>query len=512
MLRPAPVLMTGQSRGSRLDGGFEFAGVWDRTAVPESDLTDLSMWEAAALLRRGKVSASELLDAYLDRVDRWDGVYMAFNLVMRESAVLRARQLDDQDPVGILHGLPMGIKDNFYTRDVLTTANSHVFAGFVPDHDATVVARLRGSGAVLLGKTQMGPLATTRALTPDGDITTVNAWAPADPTVSPGGSSSGSATAVAARMAGSSIATQTGGSITNPALAQGLTGLKPTMGRVSLHGVIPLTHTRDHPGPIARDARDAAMVLQTIAGPDSSDARTLGLPSVPDYLTAATPVMQRRRPAMRWPTRLGVPPGWADAGSTRRRRARRLFLSELERLGVRIIIMEPPPRWDELTSRSFNAVRLAERSELYLDILRKDVRLFGVALPSWINGLLISGDEYLKGQRARVALLRLTIEQVFDRCDLVVQDSPIPFDMVGLPLISFPIGHSESSLRVLPEGVIVGGPPFGEERLLALAAAWQEVTDWHRRHPADPEVGVPEGGNGSRRGRLQPELVADSSE
>ena len=131
---------------------------------------------------------------------------------------------------------------------------------------------------MILGKTQMGTLATTRATTPDGEVTTVNAWTPDAPAYDPGGSSSGSATATAGRLACSSIGTQTGGSITSPSNQQGLTGLKPTMGRTSLYGVIPLTYSRDNAGPLARDALDAAIMTQVMAGPDPKDPRTQGLP------------------------------------------------------------------------------------------------------------------------------------------------------------------------------------------------------------------------------------------
>jgi Asp-tRNA(Asn)/Glu-tRNA(Gln) amidotransferase A subunit family amidase len=483
-VRPEAVLASRASAGGR-PAGLD-ALLSTLVARPTEDPTDLSIWEAVRQMRDRRLSPSELLRAYLDRVDRWDDTYLAYNLVLVESATSRARNLDDQIPTGLLHGIPLGIKDNFYTEGILTTANSHVFRDFVPEFDATVVRKLKEAGGIVLGKTQMGPLATTRALTPDGEITTVNAWAPSDPRVSPGGSSSGSATAVAARLAGASMGTQTGGSITTPAMLQGLTGLKPTMGRVSLHGVIPLTHTRDHPGPIARDATDAALLLQTTAGPDPGDFRTLGLPPVPDYLAAVAPVRRRGRTVIQWPTRIGVPQGWIEEGGPALRVSRERFLEELGRLDVEIRELKLPPRWEELTSHSFNAVRLAERSELFLDVLRADVRLFGVALSSWINGLLIHGDEYLKGQRARVALLRLTLEEVFRECELVIQSDAIPFDMIGLPLITFPIGQAGAGGNQLPTGVLVGGLPFGEERLLALAAAWQSATDWHLMRPPEP--------------------------
>jgi Asp-tRNA(Asn)/Glu-tRNA(Gln) amidotransferase A subunit family amidase len=476
---------------------------------------DFPAWELGALIRDGTLTPSEVVGGALERIRRWDPVYRAFNTVLAEAAEARGRALDGARPSGFLHGVPLAVKDNFYTAGVRTTANSWIFQYFVPERDATAVARLQESGGVVLGKTQMGPLATTRALTPDGEITTVSAWAPGDPSVSPGGSSSGSATAVAGRLATSSIGTQTGGSITVPSLAQGLTGLKPTMGRVSLRGVIPLSYTRDHPGPLARDARDAALLLQVMAGADPGDPRTLGLPPVPDYLLAATPMTAHGRPSLRWPTRIGVLPGWAD-GSGEGARARRAFLSTMEECGARLVQVTPPPAFDELTSFAFNNVRLPERSEPFLGYLRRDVRLFGVALSSWINGLLLSADEYLKGQRAKLALLRVVLDDLLRDCDVVVQNGHVPFDMIGLPLIALPVGvRSGGDGVTLPDGILLGGLPFGEERLLAVGAAWQSVTDWHTRRPPDPapadEARLIRGG-ADFRGRLDVEEVAGLSE
>ncbi|TVP43142.1 MAG: amidase, partial [Gemmatimonadales bacterium] len=341
---------------------------------------------------------------------------------------------------------------------------------------------------------------------------------------SPGGSSSGSATGVAARMVTTAVGTQTGGSITVPASSQGLTGLKPTMGRVSLRGVIPLTYTRDHPGPIARDARDAALMLQVMAGPDPADPRTLGLPPVPDYLTAATPVPGPAHgdgppgATIRWPTRLGIPPGWADVDGPAGERRRR-FLASMEEGGVTVVDVPPPTGWAELSSGIFNAGRLPERSEPFLPWLRQDVRLFGVTLSSWIQGLLLSGDEYVKAQRGRLALLRLALDSVFHQCDAVVQGNHVPFDMIGLPLVTFPIGFREAGEGgggfggALPEGILVGAPPFGEERLLSLAALWQARSGHHLRRPSDPAAGdsgrPPASG---ARGRLELEEVASLSQ
>lgn len=525
--RPFPLeaMGTGASlpRRSRLPGEADF---WARLPEPGSQgaaLEDLSAWEAGALLRRREVTSRELVEACLERIRRWDSVYQAFNALTEEEALRQADALDrgrggatgrgGPSVEGLLHGIPLAIKDNFYTRGVATTANSHIFRDFVPEWTATAVVRLQEEGGVMLGKTQMGPLATTRALTPDGEITTLNAWAPGDASVNPGGSSSGSATATASRMALSSIGTQTGGSITAPALAQGLTGLKPTMGRVSLRGVIPLTYSRDHVGPLARDARDAALLLQAMAGPDPADPRTQGLPAVPDYLAAVSPWPGLGAGRLPWATRIGVMPGWAD-GNGAEAGLRRDFLREMEEAGADLVPVDPGERWRELSSGEMNSVRLPERSEPFLEWLREDVRLFGVSLSSWIQGLLLSGDEFVKGQRARHALLRLTLDRIFDRCDVVLLESHLAFDQTGLPLVALPVGFTaEAGGRRHPQGILVGGAPFGEERLLALAHTWQERTDHHRQRPPDPEAGDEARYRGrAPRGRLDVEAVAELSQ
>ncbi|WP_419167317.1 amidase [Candidatus Palauibacter sp.] len=499
-----------------------------------TDLTELTLVEAARLMRGRDVSAVELVEAYLRRIGRWDPRYQAFNTVVSEAALDAARMADRTRGSGPLTGVPLAIKDNFFTAGVRTTANSFIFEGFVPDFDATAWARLRDAGAILLGKTQMGPLATTAASTPTGERTTANAWAPHHEDVSPSGSSSGSATAVAARMAASSTGTQTGGSITNPSNAQGLTGIKPTMGRVSLYGVLPLTYTRDHPGPLARDAVDAAAMLQVMAGPDPLDPRSLGLPPVPDYIGAVRDGGGDGRPLVHpergGPVRIGVLPGYLDEpeppagpepepdpdidriGSSFPRRertqaayrrevataeARRRMLATLEELGAEVIELDFPTHWETLTSFNFNNVRLPERSEIFLEHLRDDVRKFGVSLAPWINGLLLPAAEYVRGSRARLILLEEILDEVFGRCDLVTQTQPFPFDMVGLPLIGFPIGfETESTGYPRPIGAMFGAEPYSEHHLLSAIAAYQRATDWHLRRPANPDELRPAEGDG----------------
>ncbi|MGK5739353.1 amidase [Micromonospora sp. URMC 103] len=477
---PRTASETARRRGPALDRPNAYA-----RPRPEAlaDPTELTIAEAGWLIRAGKLSPEELVEAHLARIATYDGVYRAFNLVLADAAVAAARAASRGPRRGVLHGIPLAVKDNYYTEGVRTTANSFLFQDFVPPYDATAVARLKASGAVVLGKTQMGPLATTRATTPAGVVTTVNAWAPTSPGVDPGGSSTGSATAVAGRMAVSGIGTQTGGSITSPSNAQGLTGLKPTMGRVSAAGIIPLTYTRDHPGPLARDAKDAAIMLTAMAGEDPADPRSQGLPDVPDLIDAATPVLQRNRVRLRWNTRVGVLPGFTD-GTSATALARQAYLAKLAAIpGVTLVDVPLPEEWSLLTGGTFNNVRLPERSEPFMPYLRTDLRAFGVTLTSWLQGALMGGNEFITGQRAKLVLLERVLDGLFGACDVVVQTDPVPFDIIGLPEIAFPIGFTDAGL---PIGTILGGLPYAEDRLLSVVAAYQAVTDWHLRRPADP--------------------------
>ena len=460
----------------------------DVAVRPEArrDPSEATVAEAITLLRHRSLRAVDLVEAHLDRIARFDATYQAFNATVPDAARAQAKDADRRR-TGVLSGIPLCIKDNYFTAGVPTTANSFIFRDFVPASDATAVARLKAAGGIVVGKGQMGPLATTRATTPNGIVTTVNAWTPQDPSVDPGGSSTGPACAVAGRMACSSIGTQTGGSIVLPSNQQNLTGLKPTMGRTSIHGVIPLSYTRDHSGPLARDALDAAIMLTVLAGPDPNDVRTQGLPGVPDLITAAMPVRRRGKVTLRRPTTIGVPPDYLTGASAAVSALRHAFLDTLAGIpGATVLAVTYPADWDLLTG-TFNAIRLSERTEPFLGYLKQDPRLFGVSLLSWLQGLFLSGDEWITGQRAKHHLLRETLDGVLSRCDVLLQTGPVPFDILGLPELGLPIGFAPSGANpAVPVGTILGAGPYEEDRLLEVAAAYQAVTDWHTRRPADP--------------------------
>jgi aspartyl-tRNA(Asn)/glutamyl-tRNA(Gln) amidotransferase subunit A len=465
----------------------------DVVVRPEArqDPSEATVAEAITLLRRRALTAVDLVEAHLDRIARFDPVYQAFNATTADAARAEARAADRRRG-GALSGIPLCIKDNYYTAGVRTTANSFIFKDFIPKYDATSVARLKAAGGIVVGKGQMGPLATTRATAPNGTVTTVNAWTPQDPSVDPGGSSTGPACSVAGRMACSSIGTQTGGSIVNPSNQQNLTGLKPTMGRTSIYGVIPLSYTRDHSGPLARDALDAAIMLAVLSGPDPNDPRTLGLPGVPDLITAALPVRRKGRVVLRRATTIGVPPDYLSGASASVLALRHAFLDTLASIpGARMVDVTYPDDWGLMTG-TFNAIRLSERTEPFLPYLKQDPKLFGVSVLSWLQGLFLSGDEWVTGQRAKNHLLRAVLDGALANCDVLLQTGPVPFDILGLPELGLPIGFTAVGANpTVPTGTILGAGPYEEDRLLEVAAAYQAVTDWHTRRPADPAPPAP---------------------
>ncbi|MDQ7908164.1 amidase [Phytohabitans sp. ZYX-F-186] len=478
----SPAMATGGGSG----GGPSWAGAYARTIrrAALEDPTELTVSEAAAAFRRGKLRPVDLMEAYLDRLGRYEEIYKAFLWRPTNAQLLAAaRRVRIDSRSTPLAGIVTAEKDNYYTKGIPTTAMSPVYAGFVPEYDSTVHARMKAAGAIMMGKAAMGPLASGRARLPDGTATTVNAWTPDDIRYSPSGSSGGTATAVAGRLSTSGTGTQTGGSITSPSQAQNLTGLKPTFGRASLYGIVPLTFTRDHPGPLARDAMDAAIMLQSFAGPDRNDPRTLGMPPVPNLVKAASVYTHGGKPKVRWATTVGYPPDFLTGANAEILPMRQSLLDALAKVGCRVKEIPYPADWDLLSGLSSTA---GEATNMFLPFLRKDVSLFSDRLPGFLNGMFRSSDNYMKMLQARYQFLRLVLDQIFDKCDVFLTGTV--FDGIGLPLIAFPYGMGVDTTTGLPvpRGTTLGAPPFGEERLLAVVAAYQAVTDHHLRRPPDP--------------------------
>ncbi len=270
-----------------------------RSFAQSTDPTDLSIAEAYRLIRSGALSPLDLVGAYFERIRRLDGRLNSFVTLTEERAVARARVLETElangNWRGPLHGIPIALKDNIDTAGVLTTAASAVFAERIPDEDAEVVTRLKEAGAIILGKLNMHEFAygATSAVTHFGPVH--NPW---DLDRIPGGSSGGSGAAVAARLCAGALGTDTGGSIRIPAAHCGIVGLKPTYGLASIRGIIPLSVSLDHVGPMCRTVADSALMLQALAGYDPRDIASISA-NVPNYSSA----LQRSTSALR----LGVP-------------------------------------------------------------------------------------------------------------------------------------------------------------------------------------------------------------
>lgn len=459
------------------------------------DLHYLRLTELAELLRRGEITSVQVTQAMLDRMERCDGRLASFARVLPEEALMSAAAADADLAAGRyrgpLHGVPVGIKDLFWTKGVPTAAGTMVHRDFVPDEDGTAVARLRAAGAVLLGKLQMTEGAYSDhhpAITPPK-----NPWNSAYWT---GISSSGPAVATAAGLCFGSLASDTGGSIRWPCGATGLTGIKPAWGRVSRFGAFELAASMDHVGPIARSAADAAAILAAISGPDDKDPTTLAEPQ-PDYDSPCERTVRGLR--------LGIDAEWNNADvDPAVQRVVAEAAAVFRDLGAEIVPVEVPDvaqaviDWapacaleaavahrDTYPSRRheygpvLSSVLEAGRSISALDY--QDIRLRRLALRGRFAHLFRSIDALLMPVQP-FAPLRLTeIDLLGARPDLILklQRYTAPFDLTGHPTVTLPGGFSEDTL---PIGFQLAG--CCEIELLRAAIAFQGETHWHDRHPA----------------------------
>jgi aspartyl-tRNA(Asn)/glutamyl-tRNA(Gln) amidotransferase subunit A len=463
--------------------------------APPGDLAWLSLAEASELVRQRKVSAVELTRACLVRIERLDPRLNAFITVTAEQALKQAKAADAEIAQGrwrgALHGMPIALKDLIDTAGVRTTAASAIFANRVPREDAEVVRRLRDAGAVLLGKLNMHEFAygDSSAQSHYGPVR--NPW---DPERVSGGSSGGSAAAVAAGLCYAALGSDTGGSIRQPAAYCGIVGLKPTYGLVSTRGVVPLSWSLDHIGPMCRRVADAALSLQPIAGYDPLDTNSLAA-TPPDYAAA----LRERVSTLR----LGVPRTvFYERLDPEIERAVTEALGVLRRLTASIRDVELP-QYKMLPvvgpeAYAFHAPYFTKTPERYQPMTRRRLEA----------GSRVTAAAYIEARR-ELDRLRRAVVPVFNTVDLLVTPTtPIlaatvqealddpgtppaggvalslrntqPFDIYGLPCISVPCGFSRDGL---PIGVSISGPHLGEGMVLALAHAYEQATEWHRRRP-----------------------------
>jgi aspartyl-tRNA(Asn)/glutamyl-tRNA(Gln) amidotransferase subunit A len=451
--------------------------------------------DAGELLRARKVSPLELTNACLARIDRLNPVLNAFITVTGDQAVADARAAEADIARarrrGPLHGIPVALKDLFDTAGVRTTAGSAVFADRVPSQDAEVVRRLKQAGAILLGKLNMHEFAygDTSALSHFGPVR--NPW---DRQRISGGSSGGSAAAVAARLCYGALGSDTGGSIRQPSAYCGIVGLKPTYGLVSTSGVVPLSWSLDHVGPMCRTVADAAVLLQAIAGYDPSDTNSIDA-ATPDYSRALTQKVSTFRIGIpRAVFYEGLDPDIEQAVTDALQVIRRLTTStrDVELPSYRTLPVVGAEAY------AFHAPYVTKTPELYQPATRQRIE----------GGSRVTASAYIEGRR-ELDRLRRTVAAVFSNVDLLVTPTtPIlpqtvdeainnptvpppggvapslrntqPFDIFGLPTISIPCGFSRSGL---PIGLQITGPRLGEAQVLALARAFEQATEWHRRNP-----------------------------
>lgn len=467
-----------------------------------SDLLFLSLPELARLLAAKKISPVELTEAALGRIERLNPRLNAFITVTAEQAQEQARQAEREiarkKRRGPLHGIPISLKDNIATRGIRTTAGAKVLAEHVPMQDATVVERLRRAGAVIVGKTNLHEFAYGVTTNNAHFGPTRNPW---ETERIPGGSSGGSAAAIAAGMCCASIGTDTGGSIRIPAALCGLVGLKPTFGRVSCTGVVPLARSLDHVGPLARTALDAALVLEAIAGYDPHDATTI---------RASLPEMGRLKKRRLRSLRLGWPQNYFfeqldDEVAAAMERVRKLF----EKKGARIVEISLP--LVEHSSEPSGYIAYAEalqahqqagwyparRSE-YSEELRKRLEA----------GIDVRATDYLAAlefQRAAHAEFETAFQDVDailapttpipaprigeERVKLGGKEETVraalirlnrPANLTGHPAISLPCGFTKAGL---PLGLQIIGRAFDEAGIVQVAAAYEMENRWQERRP-----------------------------
>ena len=466
-------------------------------AAPAGPLVTLSLSDVADRLRRRKLSSQEITRACLDRIAALNPALNAFITVTEESALAQARTADDEIGRGAwrgpLHGVPIALKDLFDTAGVRTTAGSGVFKDRVPVDDAEVVRRLKAAGAVLVGKTNMHEFAFggTSLVTYFGGVR--NPW---DQRRIAGGSSGGSAAAVAAGLCFGAVGSDTAGSIRQPASYCGIVGLKPTYGLVSTTGVIPLSWSLDHVGPMTRTVRDAALMLQVIAGFDPKDTVSVSMP-VPDYSAA----LRARVSGLR----VGVARAFFfDRLDPEVERAMAAALALVARLTASVKDVELPDASSQEQLRS--TVRAAESYAYHAGFLAKSPDLYQPETLARLRaGADVTAAAYIEGVR-EVARTRRTVGRIFDGIDvLVTPTSPIlpppitdftgdrnglgdfrdrsirntsPFDVYGWPTISLPCGFSASGL---PIGLQISAASGQDTRVLQLAYAYEQATDWHLR-------------------------------
>lgn len=482
-----------------------------------TELYKLSIQEAGALLRARQISSAELTRAHLDRIRAVDDKVKAFTLVTDDLAMRQAHEADrhfaNGDTVSALTGIPLAIKDVICTKGITTTCGSNMLKDFRPPFDATVMERLNAAGAVMLGKTNMDEFAMGSSTEHSAFFTTQNPW---DLERAPGGSSGGSSAAVAAGMAMGALGSDTGGSIRQPAALCNVVGLKTTYGRVSRYGLVAFASSLDQIGPFARSARDAALILQAIAGPDPRDS-TCSPQGVPDYIASMNGSIRGLR--------IGVPEEyWVQGTQPGVEKAVRADIEKLREMGAEVGEVSLPhtkygvpvyyiiaPAEASANLARYDGVKYGysyrDTTDMWEALEKTRQYGFGQEVKRRImlgTYALSSGyyDAYYKRAEKVRSLITEDFTRAFEKFDVLVSPaSPsvafkigeisdpyemylqdvftIPANLAGNCGVSIPGGFSQG----LPVGLQLLGNFFAEDTILRVADAFEQVTDYHTCWP-----------------------------
>ena len=470
----------------------------------KAEIPFLSATELGERIRDQEISPVDATNAYLDRIDALDAKLVSYITVCREEALEAARQaelaISRGEHLGPLHGVPFAVKDQFWSKGVRTTGGSTFLKDFVPDEDATVVARLKEAGAIMLGKLNMSEFATGDSFHhPYG--TPHNPW---DLARNPGTSSSGSGAATAAFLCATSLGEDTGGSIRNPANNSGLVGLRPTWGLVSRYGMMGASWSMDIGGPICRTVEDCAVTLGAIAGHDPQDPYTADVP-VPDYRAGLDGQVRG--------VRIGVVTEAVEADfvDPQVRVAVSKSIADLGELGASIEEVSIPLL--ETAAAVGRALIAVESAAIQHDPIRTRLHDFDHNVQvGYLTGSVIPAQLYYKAQRLR-ELIRGQVFEALKKVDVLAlpcssEAAPLilsasglrskeearlrmsgrrsftgVFNLASVPAVSVPCGFVSVDAKDLPIGLQLAGRPFEDGLLLKVAHAYEQSTTWHTRRP-----------------------------
>lgn len=450
------------------------------------DLAFATVAELAELVRTRKVSSVELTKMYLSRLKKYGDKLLCVVTLTEELALQQAEAADREIKAGkyrgALHGIPCGVKDLFATKGIKTTWGAEPFQDQVIDYDSTVVERLREAGAVLVAKLSMGALAQGGRWFKG---MTRNPWQIEEDRVGSSGSSAGSASATSAGLVGFSIGTETLGSIVSPSSRCGVTGLRPTYGRVSRYGAMGLSWTMDKIGPICRSVEDCALVLSAIYGPDGRD---ITVEDVPFNWNPDRPLSQMKIGYIKSefePTGNQGGQGGQGSNAEERRKMYHEALTALQNAGAKLEPFELP----KFEAQSLRIILNAEAAAAFDDITRdgRVNQLSGQSPNDWPNSFrtarFITAVEYIRAQRARTLLMR-EMDKVMANWDVFVTPAPgsaslLVTNLTGHPAVVTPCGF----INNLPQAIMFTGNLYDEAAPLRVAMAYQNATDWHKRYP-----------------------------